>query len=373
MKILHVLDSLRVGGSESLSATLAGAFRERGVDGLVCGLGQDGPLRDRLARANVQCMSLRKASGVRPDLMARLTWLMLARRCDAVITHHFRQLVHAVPGAAVLRRRLVHVEHDHHSHENQPHILAHFGRIAPLVSRFVFVSDAVRDWFVERAPQIAHKAVVITNGVDTDRFVRDQGERMRVRALVGAGQDDFVVGTCARLEPVKDLELLLRGFAQMKQHPNIRRSKLVLVGDGSLRTSLEATAAAFGVVQDVHFTGMVDDVPAWLSGFDAYAMTSVNEGLPLSVMEAMSCSLPVVATDVGSLSRVVDDRVGFLLQTRRPDELADRLVALAGDPGLSQNLGLAARGRAELEYSIETMVQAYLLALGLQQPGGDSI
>lgn len=374
MKVLHVLDSLRVGGSESLAASLAGAFRETGVDGLVCGLGEDGPLRGRLDFLGVPSLSLGMPLNVRPKAMARLGWLMYAERCNAVITHHFRQLVHAVPGATLLRRRLVHVEHDHHSHENSPRILAHFRRLAPLVSRFVFVSEAIRDWYVKRVPELGGKALAIPNGVDTARFSRNDTARLRVRTLIQAGPEDFVVGTCARLEPVKDLELLLRGFALLLQREREqgRAARLVLVGAGSLLDSLRSLAARLGIADVTHFAGVVDDVPGWLSGLDAYAVTSLNEGLPLSVMEAMSCHLPVLATNVGSMERLVDSQVGLLLHGRDPGELADGLGLLASRPFLRSALGQKARERIVQTHSLHAMVRHYLLALGINQVNEES-
>lgn len=365
MKVMHVVDSLRVGGSESLAATLAGAFARRGVDGMVCGIGDDGPLRVRLDAAGVESIHLGRPAGVRPDVMARLGWLMLLGRCDAAISHHFRQLVHAAPGAGVLRRKLIHVEHDHHSYESKPSVLAHLSRFSPLVHRFVFVSREIRNWYVERIARIEKKAMVIPNGVDTVRFSRSDEARERIRKQIGAAKDSFVVGTCARLETVKDLGLLLSGFACLvKAAPHEKGNlRLVLVGAGSLRSELEQRVRLEGLAGQVYFAGGVDDVQDWLSAFDAYAITSFNEGLPLSVMEAMSCGLPVVATNVGSIQQVVDREVGFLMDNRCPDDLGARLLTLAEDHALCESLGRGARLRIVRGYSVDLMVSAYLDAL----------
>lgn len=366
MKVMHVVDSLRVGGSESLAATLADAFVGRGVEGVVCGIGEDGPLRVRLGASGVESLHMGRSSGVRPDVMARLGWLMLRKQCDAVITHHFRQLVHAAPGTCLLRRKLVHVEHDHHSYESKPSVLAHLSRLSPLVHRFVFVSEQIRDWYVGRVASIEQKSVVIPNGVDTVRFSRVVEARERIRMQIGASEDDFVVGTCARLEAVKDLGLLISGFAILAKADHLGRGKarLVLVGAGSLRPVLEEMVRQEGLAGQVHFAGVVDDVQDWLSGFDAYAITSRNEGLPLSVMEAMSCGLPVVATDVGSIWQVVDDEVGALMESRAPEELGARLGSLADDRAACVSLGRAARARIVRGHSVESMVSAYVHALG---------
>ena len=365
MNILQVIDSLRVGGSESLAATLAEQFALRGMGNHICGLGADGPLRDRLDAAGVPATHLVATAGIRPGAMLALARLVRRERADVILTHHFRQLVHAVPAACLLRKTLVHVEHDYHSYEARPDVIGRFGQLAPFVHRFVFVSENIREWFVERLPRLAPKCAAIPNGVDTDRFQRDLDARARVREWVGAAENDFVVGTCARLEPIKDLPLLLDGFARMgeRMKGTGRTARLVLVGDGSLRGELAERARALGIEDRCRFAGVVDDVHNWLSGMDAYAITSVDEGLPLSVMEAMSADLPVVAVNVGSLADVIDPEVGALLEGRSPDELAARLADLAAAPETARGLGRNGRTRIVKTHSVAVMVDDYLAAM----------
>lgn len=371
MKVLQVIDSLSLGGSESLAATLAEQVSRRGVGCHICGLGADGPLRNRLKSAGIGFSHLDARSGVKPSAMFALMRLVWRESTNIILTHHFRQLVHATPAAFLLRRRLVHVEHDFHSYVDRPDILKRFAQLAPIVHRFVFVSEPIRALFADRLPRLAGKSVAIPNGVDTDRFQPAPESRGRIRELVGAEPDDFLVGTCARLEPIKDIPLLLEGFARLSQRINDagRTARLVLVGDGSQRQELEKQAATLGICDRCHFAGAVDNVHDWLSGMDAYAITSIDEGLPLSVMEAMSCKLPVVAVNVGSLANIVDDQVGFLLKSRSPDDLGDRLVTLAEATALSKRLGEAARSKVVKAYSVNSMVESYLGIMGLSKIG----
>lgn len=362
MKILQVIDSLRIGGSESLAASLAEQFSKRGVESHICAMGVDGPLRERLDKAGITATHLNAPQGIKPGAMFSLGRLALKHRCNVILTHHFRQLVHAIPAAALLRRRLVHVEHDYHSYEQRPDILRHFASLAPFVHKFVFVSEEIRDWFAQRLPQAAAKCVSIPNGIDTDRFMRHEEARISLRNRLGAQENTVIVGTCARLEPIKDLDLLIQGFSLMviALGQTGKDAKLVLVGDGSQREHLEQLAKTLGVADKCHFAGVVNDVHNWLSAFDIYAITSIDEGLPLSVMEAMSASLPVISVNVGSLSWIVDDTVGALLDSRHHEKLGKKLAELCLDMTKLHALGAQARIRIVGEYSITTMVDAYL-------------
>ena len=362
MKILQVIDSLRIGGSESLAASLAEQFSKRGVESHICAMGVDGPLRERLDKAGITATHLNAPQGIKPGAMFSLGRLALRHRCNVILTHHFRQLVHAIPAAALLRRRLVHVEHDYHSYEQRPDILRHFALLAPFVHKFVFVSEEIRDWFAQRLPQAAAKCVSIPNGIDTDRFMRHEEARISLRNRLGAQENTVIVGTCARLEPIKDLGLLIQGFSLMVKALGQagEDAKLVLVGDGSQREHLEQLAKTLGVADKCHFAGMVNDVHNWLSAFDIYAITSIDEGLPLSVMEAMSASLPVVSVNVGSISSIIDDSLGVLLDSRDHETLGKIFFELYMDQKSTHAKGLKARVKIKEKYSATVMAKKYL-------------
>ncbi len=362
MKILQLIDSLRIGGSESLAASLAEQFSKRGVESHICAMGMDGPLRERLDQAGIAATFLGAPQGIKPRAMLSLGQLALKHHCDVVLTHHFRQLVHAIPASALLRRRLVHVEHDYHSYEQRPDILQHFALLAPLVHKFVFVSDEIRDWFAQRLPKAAAKCVSIPNGIDTDRFIRHEEARISLRNRLGAQESTVIVGTCARLEPIKDLGLLIQGFSLMVRalEQTGHNAKLVVVGDGSQREHLEQLAQTLGVADKCHFAGVVNDVHNWLSAFDIYAITSLDEGLPLSVMEAMSANLPVVSVYAGSLPALVDNSAGLLLKERTPSDLKNCLVQLAENTSQRIKMGKNARKKIIYNFSLNINVEKYI-------------
>jgi sugar transferase (PEP-CTERM/EpsH1 system associated) len=224
-----------------------------------------------------------------------------------------------------------------------------------MVDQFVTVSRDLGRWLVEDIGISGHKVMSICNGVDTERF--SPGGRQAARAALGIGPESIVIGTVGRLDPVKDHVGLLQAFSQLAADP---RALLVIVGDGPTRATLAATAAGLGLGGRVRLLGERDDVPAVLTGFDIFVLSSIAEGMSNAILEAMATGLPVVATRVGGNPELVaDGSSGFLVEPGSPAALADALRRYLGDPGLLARHGRAARELAQAEFSLERMVGEY--------------
>ena len=160
-----------------------------------------------------------------------------------------------------------------------------------------------------------------------------------------------MIGWAGRLTAIKQPLDLVRAAAE------VDGSVLVLAGDGDLRRGLVALAAALGVAERVKLLGYVDDMGDWYAAFDAFLLTSLNEGTPVVAIEAQAAGVPVVATDAGGTRTVVaDGETGFVVPVGDVAALADRLRRLRDDPELRSRLG--ARGREEMRrrFSTERMV-----------------
>lgn len=227
--------------------------------------------------------------------------------------------------------------------------------LSPMVDQFVTVSRDLGRWLVEDIGISGHKVMSICNGVDTERF--SPGGRQAARAALGIGPESIVIGTVGRLDPVKDHVGLLHAFGQLAADP---RALLVIVGDGPTRATLAATAAGLGVGGRVRLLGERDDVPAVLTGFDIFVLSSIAEGMSNVILEAMATGLPAVATRVGGNPELVADGTsGFLVEPGSPAALANALRRYLGDPGLLARHGRAARELAQAEFSLERMVGEY--------------
>jgi glycosyltransferase involved in cell wall biosynthesis len=172
----------------------------------------------------------------------------------------------------------------------------------------------------------------------------------------------FVVGTVGRMQTVKAQTLLARAFVRaLELQPTLgERLRLVMVGEGPLRAECQALLGAAGVGPLAWLPGERDDVPDVMRGLDCFVLPSLAEGISNTILEAMACGLPVLATAVGGNMELVDDRVtGALVAGADVEALAAGLIAMAADPARAAAMGRAGRARVERHFSLRSMVGAY--------------
>jgi len=227
--------------------------------------------------------------------------------------------------------------------------------MAPLCHHIVAIGDDVKTFLVNGVGLPAARITVIPNGVDVARY---QPEPRRARDTLGLQPHHRLIGHVARLEPEKDQVSLLQAFRTVADaHPDVR---LVIVGDGSQRRELERAATELGVEGRVDFLGVREDVPDLLPHFDVFVLSSSSEGLPLSILEAMACARPVVATAVGEISRVVTNGVtGMTVPPGNAPALAHAMSMMLDRPAWAAAMGAAARRLVESAYSLTRVVEQY--------------
>jgi glycosyltransferase involved in cell wall biosynthesis len=197
---------------------------------------------------------------------------------------------------------------------------------------------------------------VIHNGIDPGRRVTT-AERAAQREALGLPAHAVVFGTVARLDPVKDLTTLIAAFARV--HVTAPESRLVIVGDGPDEANLVRNVQAYGLTDAVTFAGFRRDARRLLPAFDVYVNSSTYEGIPLTVLEGMAASLPIVATAVGGTPEVVGRDTGVLVPARDPDALATGMLGVLRSPRRTA-LGLQGRQRVETLFSMPRMLSRYL-------------
>src|SRR5581483_9878256 len=230
-------------------------------------------------------------------------------------------------------------------------------RLARVSSALIAVSPEVRDDPVELRVAPASKFTVVRLGLDLERRIAaPEGARERVRSELGVGRDQFLVVWLGRMTEIKRVDDLLRIFAVLRRRGV--DAVLALVGDGPNRADVQRLADELGVADAVRFAGFRADVGSVFRACDAVALTSANEGTPVSLIEALAAGCAVVTTDVGGARDVVDDgRAGFLVPAGDLDGFADRLEELAGSPELRRRLGEAGRKHVFARYSVDRLVR----------------
>jgi len=203
-------------------------------------------------------------------------------------------------------------------------------------------------------------AMEAKNGFPADKIaVIHNGISMPDPASLGAAsKDTLIVGSCGRLVPVKDFALMVEiARCVAKRTPKIR---FLIAGDGPEKDKLTELIRRYNLTDTFELSGHVDDMSAFYAGIDVFMNTSIHEGIPMSVLEAMSCGCPVIAPDVGGLPEILDDaQAGYLIPARRADDYASRCMTLFENPDLRLQMGKNARHRIEAYFSMQTMAQGY--------------
>lgn len=230
--------------------------------------------------------------------------------------------------------------------------------LARFTTRFVAVSDEVRDDLVRYGVAPAEKIEVVPLGLDLARFDLGEAERKRVRertrAELGIPQSARVVTIVARVVQMKRVDRFLRAAARLLDMPDV---VFLIVGDGPQRERLETSDDASRLGSRAIWAGMRHDIPAIYAATDVMTLTSDNEGTPVAFIEAQAAGLAVVGTNVGGVASVVDDRrTGRVLERDDEAGLADAIRDLLDDPAKAREMGQAARAEALARFSIDRLV-----------------
>jgi glycosyltransferase involved in cell wall biosynthesis len=226
-----------------------------------------------------------------------------------------------------------------------------------ITDAFVAVARRQKEYLVRNEGFSASKIHVIHNGIDPHRFA-PQAADPTVRSSRGIPDGAPLAGIVACLRREKSIETFLEATVL------VRRQRVgahfVIVGDGPERGRLEQTSSQLGLNDCVHFTGMCGDVRPWLHAMDVVTLVSICEAFPVSLLEAMGCGKPVVATAVGAIPEmVVHGKTGLLVAPRTPEQVASALCQLFDSAALARQMGRAARQHVENSFTLDSMVQGY--------------
>ena len=252
------------------------------------------------------------------------------------------------------------------------------GRLNRMLTRitdgFIAVARQHAQYQVEQEKFPQQKVFLIPNGIDTQKFVFNPQSRQLWRSELGIKVDAPVVGIVAALRSEKNHDLFLESAKRVSSQ--MADAQFVIAGDGPERTRLETLARDLEIDDRVHFIGSTQDVIGVLSMVDMFALSSHNEASPVSIMEALSCQRPVVATDVGSIDEsVLEGKTGFLVPCDDAQAMSERWLEILGDKTLAQTLGQQGREHIVANSSLESMTEGYasliesIYARKTNQPG----
>lgn len=365
IRVLHLIETGGPGGAERMLLGMASHLDESFHS--TVGLVKPGWLENQVQKMGLDHVQIQ--GRIWGDI-GRIHHLVRVVHASAIQVIHAHEFYMNVLGAAVSRltgRPLIATIHgkNYYSEKRRRRLLYRW--VASTASSVVTVSEDLKSFFCRTTGVPSSQVRVVPNGVDTGAWspvVPDAA----LRESCGVPADAVVAGAIGNLYPVKRHIDLVRALPLVKAAcPNIH---VVILGRGDQKDLLEQEAMSLGVVDRLHLVGFQEDARPWLNIMDCYVMPSESEGMPLSLLEAMSAQLPVIVTAVGGIPEVVThEESGWLVPTHCPDVLAKTMIHVLTHR--SEARAVAVRGRVcvEARFSADAMARAYgtLYRQGLKQ------
>ncbi len=253
--------------------------------------------------------------------------------------------------------------------------------LARFTDRIIVLSEQQKQEIVDLGIGNSQQFNVIPLGLDLKPFLQAGELRGQLRRELGIAPDTPLIGIVARLVPIKAVNLFLAAASEiLTRYP---QALFLIVGDGELRAELEQQAQHLALTDSVRFLGFRSDLPKIYADLDCVVLCSLNEGLPVAIIEALTSARPVVATDVGSVGNLVTSGVtGLLVPPREASQLGQAIVSVLNDPVTASQWGQSGRERVypalDIQRLIIDMEQLYLQTLkekhvlGVPSKPGDS-
>ncbi|OFW86824.1 MAG: hypothetical protein A2794_00155 [Alphaproteobacteria bacterium RIFCSPHIGHO2_01_FULL_40_8] len=351
MRILHLISSNGFYGAENVVLSILSALKKNGMQPfLIC---------------------LKSSGKIEPEISLQ------AKQQDIhseVISCNGKFDTRAIAGIkAFIRENNIDIVHSHNYKSNLYGLLASRQAGVPIISTlhgwtgennkikfYEFIDKHVvkkMDHLVSVSPKINAKATLIPNGVDVNKFDPINVKRdLRKEFDLG---NSFVIGTAGRLSREKGQIGLIKAFEKIKEQ--IPAAKLLIAGEGPLQKDLERYAGKKSLAGSVVFAGKVKDMPSLYKTMDIFVLSSITEGIPIVLLEAMAMQLPVISTDVGGTSYVIDPgKDGILIPPKDVNMLAENLVLLFKSKSLRSDLGQQARKKILDRFSLDSLYRSYL-------------
>lgn len=362
MRVVHAIKATRIAGAENHLLTLLPGLRQRGIDAQLLLLTQaDAPADDFAAALAAAAVPVERIPIAHHADVRTATRLRDSLRLSAPAILH-THLIHADLYGAI-GARLARVPHLITSRHNDDPFRRRWA--FRLLSRALWrqtragiaISESIRRFCIAVEGARPDAVTTIHYGLPAAPAPDVPAARAAVRALIGAPAEAPVIGFVGRLIAQKGVSDAVAAFALLaERHPAAR---LLIIGDGPLRASLEAQAAAVGLGARVHFAGWRADAAALMPGFDMFVMPSLWEGFGLVLLEAMAAAVPVVAAQVSAIPEiVVDGETGLLVPPNAPADLATALEVLLNDQPLRRHFGLVGQERGETHFGAARMIDA---------------
>ena len=358
IKVLHIIPTFGIGGAERLVVNLLENLNRERFEVAACSLyGKRNTIFEhQLEEQGITIYYLGKHKGLDLRMIPRLCHLFKLVKPDIVHTHLSVLRYALIPIILCRIPARFHTVHNIAQKEVDgpgkimDWLAFHLGRVIP-ISISQAVARTVRKLYGKRT-------IIIYNGIPTEEFQRSNAVRAVWRKKEGIKDSEVVLIHIGRFSPQKNHHLLIEAFNKaIKECSDL---KLLLVGDGELRSGIEKLVKKKGLDQDIRFLGLHQDIPELLAASDIFILSSDWEGFGLVIAEAMAAGKPVIATAVGGVSELVEDgKTGLLVPPQNASALSQAIIQLADSPSLRKSMGREGQKIARERFDINLITKQY--------------
>jgi len=358
--ILHIIDTTGPGGAETVFIDLASCLPADQYKAVVTIRGK-GWVYDELQRRGIEPILLDAKGSFNWRYLLKLRKLIKQENVDLIQAHLLGASIYSALAGLISRVPVVATLHGLVDIGiNERFKALKIGAINLGVKKIIAVSKDLMDDVLQRTNLKANKTKVIYNGINTAQFASQRSTSIRKK--YGWGDDDFVIGCLGNIRPAKAYDILLAAANSVKNSD--RKIRFVIAGqpdkNNIIYNKLLKQREQLGLTESVQFLGFIDDSVEFLSNLDLFMSSSISEGLPLSAIQAMAAGLPILATRCGGFEELIThEREGWLVDIKRPDQLAESICQLAERPDIRNQLAHNAIEKAR-EFDTALMLSKYL-------------
>lgn len=356
MRVAMIIDSLRIGGAQKLVTRFVSVAARQAVESTVISLEAD-PVPSNLdlidsAGVDVEIFSSRSLLDV--GRLMRLIRYLRMKKFDLIHTHlSYANILGCLAGYFAGIPVIATLHSTSHDPKQKRRLITQLEEmiLRGFARRILAVGYTVAAIY---QPRLGSRTIdIVPNGVPDPIDLSLEGRECLRREIAG-DEKRVIIISVGRLVLAKGYEDLIEAFAVVRRQDS--RVVLVIAGAGNLMEKIKSKVSALQIEGAVNCLGARNDVPQLLAASDIYVSSSHWEGLPVAMLEAMMAGLPIIATSVGDIPRVVTPETGILVDPHEPDRLAKAISELVSAPAKARAMGAAARTRAMQEYSLDTWI-----------------
>lgn len=363
IKVLHLVEHFHVGGLEKVITQLL-TYAPQQINPGICVLGYSGYFAEQVERSGLSITHLnngnrfnRKNFRLSIKLMTQIFSLLLRTRPDVVHCHDMAGWYFGTIASMLVPKRIPIVYTRHGSFSGLTRTIRYKAKIlSKFTDRIIAVSEDVKNEWISKINISPVKINTVLNGVDTDLFSKRSNPDLKKE--LGLTDQNFITGTVTRFFAVKNIEMQIEMVSRLKtQIPELRHIIVAPIGERGKK--FKDIIKKRGLDKYIILAGYREDVPDMLSLFDIFILTSLSEGTPVSILEAMASGTPVISSRVGGIPKLVSNgQNGFLFDVDDLDGLCDNIYRLRNNSELRNTLSRNSRKAAE-NFSIKNTCKHY--------------